>query len=91
MTRMFEATTISQVEFTVDEIVIVGDWAFERHLDSAVYTPNAGGDSRHLFNKGIFILRRQPDNDWKIARYVWNGNPAPAGAEEATAASPPRP
>jgi ketosteroid isomerase-like protein len=78
--RMFAGVSISEWSYSIEEIVVADDWAFERHFDSAVYTPNAGGESRHLFNKGVFILRRQPDGARKIARYVWNSNPAPSGS-----------
>ncbi len=68
--------TIDKMDLSHDEIVVAGDWAFERHSESTVST--RGGETRERHYKGVWILRRQADGSWKIARYIWNRNPAPA-------------
>ena len=77
MRRMFERSTVSEMDSTSEEIVVSGDWAFEWHTESATYTNKETGESRRAFNKGVFIFRRQGDGSWRIARYVSNGSPAP--------------
>lgn len=37
-------------------------------------TPKAGGDSITDDGKSVFILRRQPDHSWKIARLIDNSD-----------------
>ena len=63
----------------VDEVVVSGDWAYVRvsfdgylraKRDSSA--PPLRSVSRH-----IWILQRQLDNSWKIARDIWN-NPKDA-------------
>ena len=77
MNGMFESSTPSEHTFEIQEINLAGDWAFELHTDSALYTSKATGESHRSHFKGTFIFRRQPDGSWKIARYVTNTNPAP--------------
>ena len=77
MHRRFERSTVSDMDSTSEEIVVSGDWAFEWHNESAIYTSKETGESRQAFNKGVFIFRRQVDGSWRIARYVSNGSPAP--------------
>lgn len=63
-----EATLIS------DEIVVMGNWAYERHHDKTVFRSPDGSEMIY-YSKGIHILERQTDGEWKIARYIWNDNP----------------
>lgn len=61
-------------ETSIDELVVHGDWAFvrltfdgylrSRYDESA---PPLRSVSRHLW-----ILRRELDDSWKIARDIWN-------------------
>ncbi len=77
MRGMFESSTRADMNSKSEEIVVAGDWAFEWHTDSAVYTSKATGESRRGFHKGVFIFRRHPGGSWRIARYVSNPSPAP--------------
>lgn len=65
-----------EVSTETEEIILLGDWAIERHNELAVFNLE-DGKTRTSRYKGIHILQRQPDGDWKIARYIWNANPAP--------------
>lgn len=65
---------------SVDELVIAEDWAFVRvSFDGYLRSKTEDGSpplrsvSRH-----IWILKREPDNSWKIARDIWN-NPRDVG------------
>ena len=69
----------STFEFTrfVEEVVVAGDWAFGRWTDTGTVTSKAGGEPSEISSKGIFILQRQPDGSWKIARVIWNSDTPP--------------
>jgi uncharacterized protein (TIGR02246 family) len=77
MRKRFERSIVADHSSISEEVVVFGDWAFERHNETARYTSKATGESNQAFFKGVFIFRRQPDGSWKIARYISNGSPAP--------------
>jgi ketosteroid isomerase-like protein len=60
-----------------EEMEIYGDLAFHRYTFSWRLEPKNGGEFRVSHRKGLHILRRSGDGDWKIAREVWNGRPTP--------------
>ena len=74
---MFERSTVADFKGSSEEIVVTGDWAIEWHNESAVTTPRENGESRQVFNKGVWVFRRQTNGSWRIARYIWNASPAP--------------
>jgi len=55
-----------------DEIVVAGEWAFDRSRATTTLTPLAGGTPVTVHSKAVTILRRQPDGSWKIARVIGN-------------------
>ncbi|HXZ43167.1 MAG TPA: DUF4440 domain-containing protein [Terriglobales bacterium] len=63
-----------QIDQTVvsDEIVIAGEWAFDRSRATTTLAA-AGGAAVTVHSKAITILCRQADGSWKIARVI--GNP----------------
>ena len=65
------------MDLSSEEIVVAGDWAFERHTEMTISKGNESGETRQSYYKGIWILQRQEDATWKIARYIWNRNPDP--------------
>ena len=73
----FDRSTVEQLNMPSEEIVIAGDWAFERHNETVVLVDRANGQRRRAQAKGIWILRRQADGSWKFARYIYNLNPPP--------------
>jgi ketosteroid isomerase-like protein len=73
----FERSTVEQLNMPSEEIVIAGDWAFERHNETVVLVDRANGKRRRAHAKGIWILRRQADGSWKFARYIYNVSPSP--------------
>jgi ketosteroid isomerase-like protein len=68
------------IEQTVesDEVVVAGEWAFDRSRSATTLTPVSGDGPITLRSKSITILRRQPNGSWKIARVIGNLDP-PAG------------
>ena len=74
----WNSTAIVEMDVVSDEIVVMGDWAFERHTETTVTVPTAGDGEPSTYRfKGVWLLHRQADGSWKIARYIWNQNPAP--------------
>lgn len=71
----WEEKTVNRMDLMTDEILVFGDWAFERHHETQVTSPRGGGEARQASFKGVWILRRDAGGSWKIARYVWNSSP----------------
>jgi ketosteroid isomerase-like protein len=61
--------TMQQHVINHEEIIVTGNWAFEWHTESQI------GEGWQVNFKGIWILQRQDDGQWKIARYCWNISP----------------
>lgn len=63
------------------EIVVAGDWAFDRGAYAAS-TPGPSADDEgdatkeRVHGNYLHVLRRQEDGSWKIARALWNRLPA---------------
>jgi ketosteroid isomerase-like protein len=55
-----------------------GDLAYHEFSCSWRVTPKAGGEAKVAHFKGLHILRRQAGGGWKVAREIWNANPAAA-------------
>ena len=60
-----------------DETEAVGDLAFHRFSYSWRLEPKSGGQLQVSHGKGLHILRRYGDGNWKIAREAWNDRPTP--------------
>ncbi|HSG97135.1 MAG TPA: DUF4440 domain-containing protein [Woeseiaceae bacterium] len=54
------------------EVEVFGDWAFIRAHWKWTLTPKSGGEVIESTGNSIWILSRQPDNSWKIARGIYN-------------------
>jgi ketosteroid isomerase-like protein len=63
--------------YTGSEIVVVGEWAFERYSGRLTLTPKAGGTPIDDPLKGVHIYHRYSDGSWRISQDVWNSDPAP--------------
>ena len=64
----------THMDFSVDEICVSGDWAFERWSTIFTLTPRDGGSPIEDVVKGIWIWQRQPDGAWKLARSIFNSD-----------------
>ena len=66
-------------ETSVDEVVVSDDWAYVRVSFNGYLRPKMedGAPPLRSVSRHIWILQRQPDGAWKIARDIWN-TPKPA-------------
>ena len=65
-------------EKTSLELVVSGDWAFERYAYTATDTPHGGGAAYTDSGNGINIYRKGDDGVWRVARDAWaTDRPAP--------------
>ena len=76
--QFWNSTAVVEMNVVTEEVILTGDWAFERHTETQVIVPTAedGETSTYRF-KGVWLFHRETDGSWKIARYIWNQNPAP--------------
>jgi uncharacterized protein (TIGR02246 family) len=56
----------------IEELQVVGDWAFTRTTWAATQTDRATGESVNLSGKAVHIYQRQPDGTWKISIDIYN-------------------
>ena len=61
----------NELDFSFDELEIVGSWAWAWGPWSQTLTPKAGGGSIHQGGKFMEIFRRQGDGSWKFARVMF--------------------
>lgn len=61
-------------ETAVDEVVVSDDWAFVRVSFDGYLRPKIDDGSPPLrsVSRHVWILERQTDGNWKIARDIWN-------------------
>ncbi len=60
------------------EVDVAGDWGYIRAHWIWTQTPKGGGEAVQETGNSIWIVRRQPDGSWKIARGIYNSeNPIP--------------
>ncbi len=62
------------VNITVEEVQVLGDWAFIRDIWIGTVTQNESGEKFENNNKSLIILRRQPDGTWKMFYSMFNSN-----------------
>jgi ketosteroid isomerase-like protein len=75
-----QAKLVDIVEYTQQwqEIQILGDYAYEWGIfRSAVKAKTGEGDPLKAEFRVMRILKRQPDNSWKVYRSIWNSAPPP--------------
>jgi uncharacterized protein (TIGR02246 family) len=69
-----------RLEFTlaVDEVRVLGEWAFERGTYTISLNPKAGGPPMQDMGNYITVYQRKPGESWRMARDIWNSsNPPP--------------
>ena len=60
------------------EVEVAGDWGYIRAHWIWTLTPKDGGETVKDTGNSIWIVRKQPDGSWKIARGIFNSeNPVP--------------
>ena len=69
---VFKAITLD-VKFAIAEIVELGPgWAFARTNSAGTTTDRATGAKSAEGNQELFVLKRDDDGSWKIARYSFS-------------------
>lgn len=63
------------------EVEVAGDWAYIYAHWTWTLTPKNGGEAATDIGKSIWILRRQPDGSWRIARAIYNSDNPLSGPE----------
>ena len=71
---------LAEFSLSIDELVVAGDWAFERGT-SRIVLSGGEGETIEDSGKGITIYRRQSDGSWKMARLIFNRNNPPPASE----------
>ena len=59
------------IEFYIDEIEIVGEYAFARTTSKGTTLIHASGDTVPEENRELFVLKKE-SGSWKIDRYMFN-------------------
>ena len=59
------------IEFYIDEIEIVGEYAFARTTSKGTTLIHASGETVPEENRELFVLRKE-NGSWKIDRYMFN-------------------
>jgi len=63
---------------SVDEVRVLGEWAFERGTYTIGLNPKWGGPSMQDAGKYVTIYQRKSGDSWRMARDIWNSsNPPP--------------
>ena len=61
-----------QVEYNSQEIVVSGDWGFDRGTEKYTVTPKTGGEPIQKTGNYLYIYQRQKDGSWKQSRVISN-------------------
>ncbi len=75
--EFLEQWRVEWLGFRHDETEISGELAFHRFSYSWRLEPKSGGQLQVAHGKGLHILRRCDDGNWRIAREVRNDRPTP--------------
>jgi uncharacterized protein (TIGR02246 family) len=68
-----------QFALAVDEVRVLGEWAFERGGYTISLHPKAGGPPMQDMGKYITVYQRKPGDTWRMARDIWNSSNPPPG------------
>ena len=63
-----------EIEGTIKEVVVAGDWAFEWGLMTGTVRPLAGGEDTQIDAKYVYVYERQSDGSWKCAYDIVSSN-----------------
>lgn len=66
-------------ESAVKEVVVSGDLGYFWSTYVLTATPKAGGEPVKIAGKSLFIVRREPEGVWKIARLMDNSDGVTVG------------
>ena len=63
----------------IDEVRVLGEWAFERGAYRISLNTKGGGLPMQDIGKYLTIYQRKPGDTWRMARDIWNSSNAPLG------------
>jgi uncharacterized protein (TIGR02246 family) len=72
-----QSPEIVEYELDMQEVMLLGDYAFQWGTYHYGMRPRTGGDTMHTSGKLMRILQRQPDGAWKIYRGISTIDPLP--------------
>ncbi len=75
-----EGPFIPNLTVSSDEVVVFGDWAFDRGTWVVIRTYKRSVRRERLGSCYIMVWRRQSPGTWNLARIIWNGAPVPIKA-----------
>lgn len=81
------AVVESRFSIIPERLEVAGDVAIDQFRWSMDSAPRVGGPAIHDEGKNIWIWRRQPDGDWKLAQAIWNSDLPQAGSWSGAATS----
>jgi ketosteroid isomerase-like protein len=71
----------SKIDLKSGDIQVCDGYAFMSGDFSRADSPKAGGTVKKVSGHYLFVLKKQPDGTWKIARDIWNESAKPAGKQ----------
>ncbi len=76
---MFNTVTV-QESVVSEQLIVAGDWAYDRGIFTGTATVQESGDHIALDGKYLWIAERQADGSWLYAVQMWSDNqPPPSG------------
>lgn len=79
MRGFFNAFAVA-IRYSSSEIVVSGDWAFDRGTFRQTLTPKSGGPALADSGKYLWVYRRDSDGKWRQTRVAWNSDMPPVAA-----------
>lgn len=70
--EVFSDTTDRKLDMQVEEVEVLGSWAFAVGRYTSTYIPKQGGSTIEMHGKFISIFRHESTGDWKYARTSHN-------------------
>jgi len=77
----FDHFTMTELKTTEREVIVSGDWAFERSSYEWVIVPEGGDEGIRDQVNFIGIWQRQSDGAWREVRAIWNSTKPIAGTQ----------
>jgi len=68
----FEHFAMPELKMPERELILAGDWAFERSLYEWTITPKGVGEVTHDRANFVALWRNGPDGVWQEVRGIWN-------------------
>lgn len=69
-----------EIEMEPEETVVSGDWAFQWGVLRGEMRQRESERTTTMDWKFMYVYRREPDGDWKIARDIYNSNVPESGS-----------